>query len=135
MFQVFDGRTANEVWRKAAREFSVSSGPLRQQSRAGSTLEILHAWSFVKSLEWERFSEILSMSQGVSIAVLLFIIIFFGLRLKFINSVKGEFYEQEILASPRGITRWRDALDNLVIAQFFDRKRIFGRIFVDPSRK
>ncbi|MCZ6776124.1 MAG: hypothetical protein O7D34_06685, partial [Ignavibacteria bacterium] len=79
--------------------------------------------------------EIASMGQAVSIVVLSFIVIFFSLRLKFINSVKGEFYEQEILASPNGITRWRDALDNLVIAQFFDRKTLFGRMFVDPSRK
>jgi hypothetical protein len=67
--------------------------------------------------------------------VLLFIAIFFSLRLKFITSVKGEFYEQELSASPAQVTRWRDALDNIVIENFFNRKTVLGRLFVDPNHR
>jgi hypothetical protein len=99
------------------------------------TMEILHAWSFVKSVEWQAFSDILGLGQILSTVVLFFIAIFFSLRLKFITSVKGEFYEQELSASPAQVTRWRDALDNIVIDNFFNRKTLLGRLFVDPNHR
>lgn len=98
------------------------------------SMEIMHAWSFVKSLEWRTFYEMASIGQYLSIVVFCFIALFFGLRLRFITSVKGEFYEQEIATSPQAVTRWRDWLDNLVIAHFFNRKALLGRLFVDPER-
>jgi hypothetical protein len=93
-------------------------------------MEIMHAWSFIKSVEWQSFYELSIIGHGVSLGILLFIAAFFGLRLKFIRSVKGEFYEQEIISSPASITRWRDALDELVVAHFFNRKALLGRLFV-----
>jgi len=99
------------------------------------SVEILHAWSFVKSIEWQRYIEFEVIGQGVTMTVLLLIVLFFSLRLRFITSVKGEFYEQELAAGPGRITRWRDTLDNLVIEKFFNRKLILGRMLVDPRRK
>ena len=98
------------------------------------SMEIMHAWSFVKSLEWQTFYEMVSLGQYVSIAILSLIALFFGLRLRFIRSANGEFYEQEIVSSPSAVTRWRDPLDNLVIAHFFNRHAILGRLFVDAKR-
>lgn len=98
------------------------------------SMEIMHAWSFVKSLEWRTFYEMISIGQYLSIVVFCFMALFFGLRLRFITSVKGEFYEQEIVTSPYAVTRWRDWLDNLVISHFFNRKALLGRLFVDPER-
>src|SRR5205085_7350 len=42
MFRVFEGRTANEVWRKVAIAFRSGEGAV-QSSRAGQTREILHS--------------------------------------------------------------------------------------------
>ena len=98
------------------------------------SMETLHAWSFVKSLEWRTFYEMASVGQYLSIVVFCLIALFFCLRLRFITSAKGEFYEQELATSPSSVTRWRDWLDNLVIAHFFNRKAIAGRLFVDPKR-
>ena len=97
------------------------------------TIEIMHAWSFIKSVEWKNFFELWNIGQGVSIFILLLIATFVGLRLRFIRSVRGEFYEQEILASPGSVTRWRDALDDLLVAHFFNRKALLGRLFVSSS--
>ncbi len=99
------------------------------------SLEVLHAWSFVKSLEWQTFAQLLSIGQYVSNVILLRVAVFFGLRFHFITSVKGEFYEQEIVSSPADVTRWRDWFDNLVIAHFFNRKALLGRLFVDPRQE
>jgi hypothetical protein len=98
------------------------------------SMEILHAWSFVKSVEWSSFYEIMNMGQVISIVVLLLIGLFFFLRLKFITSPNGEFYEQEIETSPAGITRWRDMLDEVILASFFRRDGLLGRFFVDQKR-
>jgi thymidylate synthase len=43
MFQVFEGRTANEAWDKIATVFHTNTGLLTQTSRFGPTREILHA--------------------------------------------------------------------------------------------
>jgi hypothetical protein len=96
------------------------------------SMEILHAWSTINLLAWEEVSSLINVGQYVSVAVLGFITVFFFLRLHFITSVKGEFYEQELAARPGAITRWRDTLDNMVIEKFFDRKALLGRMFIDP---
>jgi hypothetical protein len=100
-----------------------------------STLEILHAWSFIKSLEWSVLYDIINVSHYVSAGVFVVMTLFFALRLRFINSVKGEFYEQELATSPSTVTRWRDFLDNLLINHFFNRKALLGRLFVDANDK
>jgi thymidylate synthase len=43
MFQVFEGRTANEAWQKIADAFHPSNSVTAQASRIGPTREILHA--------------------------------------------------------------------------------------------
>ena len=97
------------------------------------SLEILHSWSYIKSVEWRSFNGVWTVGQYISIVVLLGLVLTFSVRLRFITSVKGEFYEQELAASPSAVTRWRDALDNIVIERFFNRKLILGRMFVDPG--
>jgi thymidylate synthase len=39
---LIDGRTADEVWRKAAARIQGRQGTLQQASRGGDTLELLH---------------------------------------------------------------------------------------------
>jgi hypothetical protein len=95
------------------------------------TMEILHAWSYAKSVEWQSFYEMMNLGQVISLGVLLLIGVFFFLRLRFITSAKGEFYEQEIAARPTGITRWRDAMDELIVAGFFKKGHLAGRFFAE----
>jgi len=101
-----------------------------------STLEVLHAWTQIKTIEWSAADSIWSIGQYVSTAILVLITAAFALRLRFITSVKGEFYEQELAFSPRAVTRWRDAIDNIVIEKFFNRKLVLGRLFAaSPTQK
>jgi hypothetical protein len=93
------------------------------------TMEILHAWSYIKSVEWQSFYEIMDAGQVISVGILLLIGLVFTLRLKFITSPKGEFYEREIIENPQEVTRWRDALDDLVLEYFLTRKNVLGRLF------
>ena len=100
-----------------------------------SSLEVLHDWTAMKEVEWSAASSIWTVGLYVSNFVLALLAGAFSMRLKFITSVKGEFYEQELALSPSAVTRWRDSLDNLVVEKFFNRKLILGRMFVAPNRK
>ncbi|MGA9118721.1 MAG: hypothetical protein WB699_05105, partial [Bacteroidota bacterium] len=97
-----------------------------------TSLEILHAWSFIKSVEWGTIADILQKGQYVSILVLVLLALFFSLRLRFIKSVKGEFYENELASRPAGVIRWRDAVDNLVIRHFLDPRLELRRVLAIP---
>jgi hypothetical protein len=96
------------------------------------TLEVFHAWSFIKTIEWQEFSQFVIIGQYLSAGVLACVAVLFGLRLRFITSAYGEFYEHEIAERPNTITRWRDAVDNLVLAHFFNRNQFVGRFLVMP---
>jgi len=100
-----------------------------------SSLEVLHDWTAMKEVEWAAASSIWMVGLYVSNFVLALLAGAFSMRLRFITSVKGEFYEQELAQSPTAVTRWRDSLDNLVVEKFFNRKLILGRMFVAPNRK
>jgi thymidylate synthase len=47
--RLFEGQTANDVWRAAATTFATEDGGREQSSRAGSTKEILHAAFTIRS--------------------------------------------------------------------------------------
>jgi hypothetical protein len=96
------------------------------------SLEILHAWSFVKNFEWGQISDILEKGQYISVFVLISMSLFFTLRLRFIKSIKGEFYENELASRPNSVMRWRDALDNLVIRHFLDPRLESRRVLAIP---
>jgi len=100
-----------------------------------SSLEALHAWSFVKTMEVDFAREMFDLGNYMSLGILFPITLYFSARLHFIASIKGEYYEQEVATRPAGITRWRDAMDDLIIDRFFNRKAIIGRMLVDPNRK
>ena len=99
------------------------------------SMEILHNWAFIKSLEWKTWSDLSTIGQYVTVFIEGLMVLFFALRLRFITSVQGEFYETELAANPRQITRWRDWMDNFVLSQFFNFKLFNGRMFQDPSSK
>jgi len=99
------------------------------------SMEIVHNWGFIKSLEWNAYTQMISVGQYITIFIELLLALFFGLRLRFITSVQGEFYESELAAHPQQVTRWRDWVDNVILSQFFNFKIFNGRLFQDPSAK
>jgi hypothetical protein len=100
-----------------------------------SSMDIIHNWGFIKSVEWGSMTELFTIGQYITVFAELMMILFFALRLKFISSVQGEFYETEIATHPEKVSRWRDWVDNFVLAQFFNYKIFNGRLFQNPSGK
>ncbi len=99
------------------------------------SMEIFHAWSYIHAIEWEEFMELFVIGQYVSIFILLLIAMFFALRLRFVTSVAGEFYENELVHSAQHITRWRDWLDNIVLHYFFNPKTVKGVLFSQRTKE
>jgi hypothetical protein len=97
------------------------------------SLESLHSWAYVRSAEWAMYMEFLVLGQYLSIGILALITMFFGLRLRFISSVQGEFYEQQLVSNPERISRWRDWVDNFVLSYIFNSQTLVGRLLA-PGR-
>jgi hypothetical protein len=97
------------------------------------SLESLHSWAYVRSVEWAMYMEFLVLGQYLSIGILALITMFFGLRLRFISSVQGEFYEQQLVSNPERISRWRDWVDNFVLSYIFNSQTLVGRLLA-PGR-
>jgi hypothetical protein len=96
-----------------------------------SSLEILHFWGSMQSVEKSAYVETSIIGQYITIFVELLIVSILTLRLRFITSVQGEFYESELASNPQQISRWRDWIDNLVLNHFFNAAP-FKRRFFQP---
>jgi hypothetical protein len=99
------------------------------------SMEVLHSWSAINAVEWTTMAEIVATGQYASNAALVLIALYLSLRLRFISSIRGEFYESELSERPAGITRWRDTLDNMVVESFFNRQTLMGRLFAVPEHQ
>lgn len=100
-----------------------------------SSMDIIHNWGFIKSVEWGSLAELFAIGQYITVFAELMMVLLFAFRLKFISSIHGEFYETELAVNPEKISRWRDWIDNLVLAHFFNFKLFNGRLFQNPSEK
>ncbi len=97
------------------------------------SLEILHHYAYIKSVEYATLVDVQQIGYYLTLLNLLLLLAFFGLRLRFITSVKGEFYERELVSDAEHISRWRDAFDNLVVRHFLNPKAVHGRLFAPRS--
>lgn len=93
------------------------------------SLDILHFYAYVSSNSYETYAQLYGGAQYLVIFNLLLLLVFFSLRLHFIGSVKGEFYERELVLDSEHISRWRDGIDNLVVRHFLNPKTFHGRLF------
>jgi hypothetical protein len=100
------------------------------------SLEILHFVGYIMSVEHADYLDLYRVGQYVSLVILFLLLIFFSLRLSFITSVKGEFYERELVFDAEHISRWRDGFDNLLIRHFLNPQTFYGRLFTPrPPRE
>jgi hypothetical protein len=100
-----------------------------------ASFEALHNYIYVRSTAFETFTHIAAIGHILTFVNLLLLTIFFSLRLSFIRSIKGEFYERELVLDSEHISRWRDGIDNLVIRHFLNPKTIHGRLFAPREAK
>lgn len=99
------------------------------------TFDAFHYWAFIHSASLEIYRTLFTISQYLNILTVLLMVYVFSVRLRFVLSPSGQFYEEELLLHPERITRWRDEIDTLVLNTFFTSKKLFGRLITfTPSR-
>jgi len=97
------------------------------------SLEVLHCWAYTESTDTQLYTSIHSIGQYLTVAVLLALVYVCSIRVRFLLSPVGQFYERRILLRPEGISRWRDEIDRLVLksllrkAPFVDRLAVLER--------
>lgn len=100
------------------------------------SLEIVHFFGYIKSIEYASYLDYFRVGQYVSLINNFLLLVFFSLRLRFISSIKGEFYERELVSDSQHISRWRDGIDNLVVRHFLNPETFHGRLFTPrPPRE
>jgi hypothetical protein len=100
------------------------------------SLEILHFFGYIMSVEHATYLDYYQVGQYLSLFNIVLLLLFFSLRLSFITSIKGEFYEQELVSDSEHISRWRDGIDNLIVRHFLNPETFHGRLFTPrTSRK
>jgi hypothetical protein len=95
-------------------------------------LEALHFYAYTQVKDHASFLRIDLAGSYLSLVVMWILGGLFALRLRFIQSVEGGYYERRLLESADGITRWRDELDNWLLRNFmnpneFDRRFLIQR--------
>lgn len=84
--------------------------------------------SFLQVHSLDLYHTLFTLSQYLTILILLLLVYVFSMRLKFVLSATGKYYEEELLFHPERITRWRDEIDTLVLNHIFTPKNFFGRL-------
>jgi hypothetical protein len=97
------------------------------------SLEVLHSWAYTESTDTRLYSSIHLVGQYLTVAALLALVYVCSIRLRFLLSGVGQYYERQIFLRPEGISRWRDEIDRLVLksllrkAPFVDRLAVLER--------
>ena len=97
------------------------------------SLEILHQYAYIKSVQFSMLNDVAMIGYYLSLVNLLGLLVMFALRLRFVTSVKGEFYERELVSDSEHISRWRDAFDNLIVRHFLNPQTLHGRLFASRT--
>jgi hypothetical protein len=95
--------------------------------------EALHFYSYARITSWELFGHIQNLGWYASMSIMLIILFLFIVRLRFIRSVEGRYYESRLRTDPNHITRWRDAFDNWVLRQFMNPRELEQRFLIQSN--
>ena len=85
-------------------------------------IEIAHLFAYISSSTQAAYQSVFAVAQYATVVCLLLMVYAFDLRLRFVLSATGKYYEEALTTSPSKVTRWRDEIDNLIL-KVFVRKR------------
>lgn len=98
-------------------------------------LEGLHFRVYELTYRRSTFDAIQEIGAYLSALVMLVVFGLFVLRLKFISTVEGRYYEGRVNKDALGITRWRDVVDNWVLRKFVNAPDLNRRFILRGEGK
>lgn len=97
--------------------------------------EALHNFAFTKVTSWEMYIQVQSLGWYATMAIMLLFLLLFVVRLGFLSSIEGRYYENRLMTDPSRVTRWRDAFDNWVLHQFMNSAELEQRFLIQRKDK
>jgi hypothetical protein len=92
--------------------------------------EALHFYVFANVSDDAVQQNMAICGEYLSMVVMLALCGLFALRLRFIESIEGGYYERRLFQSAEGVTRWRDSFDDWVVRQFINSEQLDRRFAV-----
>ena len=92
---------------------------------------MLHHYAFARARTLESLLELFAMGYYITLATMVALMFLFVVRLRFIQSIEGNYYERQLDVDASRVTRWRDAFDNWVLRQFMNPTELRGRFLVN----
>jgi hypothetical protein len=86
------------------------------------SLDTFHLYGGNHSFSLEHFHALFAVEQYFTIVFLLMMVYAFSLRLRFVLSELGKYYETVLQVSPEKLTQWKDEIDNFILKTFFPKK-------------
>ena len=97
------------------------------------SFEALHYYAFIHARAFDEFVILGMYGTYASVGVMIPFLALLMLRLRFIETVEGRFYEHRLIQNPSRITRWRDSFDNWILRQFMSTKELEHRFLIQPE--
>jgi hypothetical protein len=94
------------------------------------SFEALHMYAYTQSTRWEVLVAVTEIGIYVSLVTMIILLSLFALRMRFMLSIEGNYYERRLWSDPDRVTRWRDAFDNWVLRQFMNPVELDRRFLV-----
>lgn len=88
------------------------------------SFEGLHYYAFIQVKLYDDYRAVVFLGMYASMGIMLALLLLLILRLRFIQSIEGRFYEYRLIQDASRITRWRDAFDNWILRQFMTRNEL-----------
>ncbi len=92
------------------------------------SMEIFHTAGFLLTSNPEAFHTVFRVGQYFTIFCLLLMVYAYDLKLRFVLSVAGKYYEFAVQRTPEKVTRWRDELDQLILRAFLKRNHGYNKL-------
>lgn len=92
-----------------------------------AVFEVFHFSVYADLKEYVAYGKYFDIGAFLSLLTVLGLIVVFLLRLRFVLSLEGRYYEKRLVEEPIRISRWRDAMDDYIIRAFFSRNPFKNR--------
>ncbi len=93
-------------------------------------LNIIHTLGNIYATTLSSYLAIFQIGHIFTLIISLLLVYILDLKLRFVLSASGKYYEETLLASPAKVTRFRDEIDQLILKTFLVKDNFKGRFLV-----
>ncbi|MEX2116916.1 MAG: hypothetical protein WEB37_08510 [Bacteroidota bacterium] len=100
-----------------------------------SVFEVFHFYTYANLTSYSDYLNYFNIGAFLSLLTVAMLVVVFFLRLRFLLSHEGRYYESRLARGPAHIARWRDGFDDYVIQKFFNGNPFKARFLLRIPRK